>query len=386
MSFSVTRKSQGFVTPAEATPAEILSLSAIDRVAGLRHSVRSLHVFKDGDGAAAKTIRAALARALVPYYPFAGRLVNSGCGGLAVACTGQGAWFAEAAADCALEDVTEFAGGGFVVGIVSVHTIADGLGAAQFINAIGELARGLPKPNVRPIWSRHLIPNPSKFPRPADGSSPELRSLKLQYSTIDISSAHIQHQKAAFFTATGQRCSAFDVATAATWQARTSAIGFDPDEPVHVCFFANTRHILAGVLPPEGGFYGNCFFPVKATATAGKVAGAELVDVVRIVKDAKSRLPGEFAKWAMADFKKDPYELGFTYSSLFVSDWTRLGFREVDYGWGTPVNIIPFAYYDFMAVAIIGPPPLLKEGARVMTQCVKEEHLEAFEKKTNRFA
>lgn len=39
--------------------------------------------------------------------------------------------------------VTEFTCGGFVVGLISVHTIADGLGAGQFINAVADYARGL---------------------------------------------------------------------------------------------------------------------------------------------------------------------------------------------------------------------------------------------------
>jgi len=47
-----------------------------------------------------------------------------------------------------------------VVGLVAVHTLADGLGAAQFINAISEFARGLDKLKIAPVWARALIPNP----------------------------------------------------------------------------------------------------------------------------------------------------------------------------------------------------------------------------------
>lgn len=102
-----------------------------------------------------------------------------------------------------------------------------------------------------------------------------------------------------------------------------------------------------------------------------------------MVRDAKARLPGEFAKWAKGELKKDPYKLSFTYDSMFVSDWSRLGFLEVDYGWGKPVNVVPFAYYDFMAVAIFGAPLAPKKGVRVMMQCVEKEHLPAFEEHMN---
>lgn len=119
---TVTRKSQSFVVPSAPAPVtETLELSSIDRVPGLRHTVRSLHVFRRNDDAAAarrdataaaasrrpaEVIRAALSRALVDYRPFAGRFVGSLVAGEAcVECTDEGAWFVEAVADCSLDDV-----------------------------------------------------------------------------------------------------------------------------------------------------------------------------------------------------------------------------------------------------------------------------------------
>lgn len=104
MSFSVIRSGQSLVGPSEPTPSETLYLSIIDRVPGLRHMVRSLHVFEHGHEPA-KVIKKALSMALVKYYPFAGRFVNSMHGDVRIACTGEGAWFVEATANCSLEDV-----------------------------------------------------------------------------------------------------------------------------------------------------------------------------------------------------------------------------------------------------------------------------------------
>uniref|UniRef100_A0A452XXE1 3'-N-debenzoyl-2'-deoxytaxol N-benzoyltransferase n=1 Tax=Aegilops tauschii subsp. strangulata TaxID=200361 RepID=A0A452XXE1_AEGTS len=277
--------------------------------------------------------------------------------------------------------VTEFTCGGFVVGLISVHTIADGLGAGQFINAVGDYARGLPKPRVSPVWARDLIPDPPRMPAPP----PKLELLDLREFTVDLTPDHIAKAKSDFFMSMGQRCSAFDVCVAKTWQSRTRALRLAgrlaDDHPVHVCFFANTRHLmLAGAAE---GFYGNCFYPVTVTCSSAEVATGEVVDVVRAVRDAKARLAGDVARWAVGGFAQDPYELRFTYDSLFVSDWTRLGFLEADYGWGAPTHVVPFSYHPFMAVAVIGAPPAPKIGARVMTMCVEEAHLPEFRDQMN---
>nr|CAB3462075.1 unnamed protein product [Digitaria exilis] len=408
---------------------ETLELSAIDRVPGLRHAVRSLHVFRnnkddsttthcDDDGAArpAETIRSALSRALVDYRPFAGRFVGSvEAGEACVRCTDEGAWFVEAVANCTLEEVngleyplmlseeellpapeegvestsipimmqvTEFACGGFVVGLVAVHTLADGLGAAQFVTTISEFSRGVDKPTVAPIWSRALIPNPPKLPL---SPQPSFQSFGFEHFVTDCTSAHIAHIKAAYFQATGQYCSTFDVAIAKVWQARTKAIKYKLDSEVHVCFFANTRHLLTEVLPNDGGFYGNCFYPVTVTATAEAVITTGLLDVIKMIRDGKSRLPLEFFSWAAGEAKVDPYQLKFEHNVLFVSDWTRLGFFEVDYGWGPPNHILPFTYADYMAVAVLGAPPSPKKGTRIMTKCVEEKYIMGFKDEMKAF-
>jgi Transferase family len=107
MGFSVTQKIQSLVRPAEPTLTVSESLSIIDRVPGLRHTVRSLHVFEHGQEPA-RVIRNALSKALVWYYPFAGRFVGSvPDGDVHVACTGEGVWFVEAEAGCTLGDVNK---------------------------------------------------------------------------------------------------------------------------------------------------------------------------------------------------------------------------------------------------------------------------------------
>nr|CAD1838459.1 unnamed protein product [Ananas comosus var. bracteatus] len=80
LSFSVRRHSPVLVAPADRTPRELKRLSDIDDQQLLRVQIPIFHFYRRDLSAAAKdedpagVIRDALARALVFYYPFAGRL------------------------------------------------------------------------------------------------------------------------------------------------------------------------------------------------------------------------------------------------------------------------------------------------------------------------
>jgi hypothetical protein len=106
-SFKVTRISEGPVKPASAaTPDETLPLAWVDRYPTHRGLVESMHIFSSGADAAPGVIRDALAKALDYFYPLAGRIVEGEQPGApAIRCTADGVYFAEAEADCSLQDV-----------------------------------------------------------------------------------------------------------------------------------------------------------------------------------------------------------------------------------------------------------------------------------------
>ena len=197
---TVAKSPPELVPPAGPTPGGVLPLSSIDKTAAVRVMVDFIQVFQSSPSSAdyqVAAMRQVFSRELVPYYPVAGRVAPSG---LAVDCTGEGVWFVEAAASCALADVdgldccpllipgelllprpppgeklndlilmaqaTRFTCGGFAVGIRFSHAVFDGHGAAQFLTAVGELARGLQAPSVTPVWDRDAILDPPSPPPP----------------------------------------------------------------------------------------------------------------------------------------------------------------------------------------------------------------------------
>ncbi|CAN1160279.1 Acyl transferase 4 [Linum perenne] len=418
---TVTRHSRTLVRPFRPTPSDTLDLSFIDSLPVLRCNARTLHVYTSGGHHASPVIRAALTRALVPYYPLAGRLKNpqisgdEGC--LQVDCSAQGVWFVDASVDhsitldqlnCCFDDdnvssmpyhhlllpdgaqqgpeleplvqmqVTQFACGGFVIGLIFCHTICDGLGAAQFLNAVGDIARGLDSNHlsVSPVWGRDFFPQQQQH-QLNSSALPIIPRYKLQQTNFDISIDQINHAKKQFLSSTvsGRKtCSTFEIVAASLWKHRTAAIDLDPNSQVQLVFFANCRQMLEPPLPV--GFYGNCFFPVKLTASSDYLKTAAVSDVIDLIQESKRNLRAEFEEYVKGVERKDedPFLSALVYTTLFISEWGRLGFNDVDYGWGRPVNVVPIQGSSVIPVGIVGWLPSPRRGVRLMTWCVEETH------------
>ncbi|KAI3679121.1 hypothetical protein L6452_38430 [Arctium lappa] len=417
-------KSNGSLVPACApTPVEMLHLSRIDRLPALRCNARTLHVFEaiGPPGAAHSIIRQALSKALVPYYPLAGRLNHHHHHHLQVQCTGEGVWFVEASANCTLKSVgyfedvtsipfekllphnppqtqpidplvlmqvTEFEGDGFVMGLTFCHTICDGLGAAQFLNAIGEFARGANQLTIPPVWHRNFLPDQpqtiltNSTPPPPPPAADNY--YELEQANIDIPLHHINQLKQQFLGST------FEIVAAILWRNRTQAIfsslGSENRSMMKLVFFANCRHLVEPPLPK--GFYGNCFFPVTISANSDTLAQAGIGEVVKMIQEAKANLLKQFADWVnhhhhhviinKEEEKEDPFAPALGYSTLFVSEWGKLGFNQVDYGKGPPLHVVPMQGSSIIPVAILGTMPRPNKGIRVMTWCLHNTHLQPF--------
>jgi hypothetical protein len=268
--------------------------------------------------------------------------------------------------------VTTFTCGGFVIGLRTNHAVADGTGAAQFLNAVGDLARGLPEPRVKPVWARDSYPDPDIKPGPL----PELPVLALEYIAFDFPVAYLDKVKSQYAEFSGGKiCSGFDIVIAKLWQCRTRAIGAAPNTEVRLCFFASVRHVLK----LEPGYYGNSIFPVKVCAPAEKVAGASVTEIVGMVRDAKRRMAEECLSWAENRTDgRDPFQMAFNYESVYVSDWSKLGFNDVDYGYGAPMAAGPLVNCDLIACVIVMKAPAPLVGTRLLASCVTKEHADDF--------
>ena len=112
VSFKARRREPQLVSPARPTPRETKPLSDIDDQHPLRYYETVVGFFRNCPGRTDDrpadlkgTFKAALAEALVYYYPIAGRLREAAGGKLVVDCTAQGVVFVEADADVRLEEL-----------------------------------------------------------------------------------------------------------------------------------------------------------------------------------------------------------------------------------------------------------------------------------------
>ncbi|KAL1356111.1 hypothetical protein AAHE18_05G159400 [Arachis hypogaea] len=433
MVFKVTRKPAELVAPAGPTPHELKLLSDIDDQQALRIHYTVVQIFPYQASMAGKdpahVIREALSKALVFYYPFAGRLREGPRGKLMVDCTGEGVLFMEADADVTLDhfgvdflppfpcfdellcdvpsshdgiinsplllfQVTRLKCGGFIFVIRVNHTMCDGSGFMQFLKGIAEIAQGAGKPSILPVWCRELLC--ARDPPRVTYIHPEYNQLPLQ---DDNKSASFKPCHASFFFGSkeidamrfllpphiAQSSNTFDVLTACLWRCHTAALHWqNPNQEVRFMCVANARFEPCRLNPPlPEGYYGNAFVLPAAVSTVAKLCGRPLSYALELVKKAKKEASEEYVH-STADLMaiKGRPALSLT-GSFIVSDITKSEIRDVDYGWGKPLYIGPdkAGIDDVPGLSYFIPYTNSKgEYGRVVLICLPEEAMKRFEK------
>ncbi|CAL4933506.1 unnamed protein product [Urochloa decumbens] len=400
--FTVRRQPAVLVAPAAPTPRELKLLSDLDDRDSMRVQIASIYFYRRNEAMGgedpARVIRDAVARALVSYYPLAGRLREHDGGKLAVDCTAEGVLFVQADADVGIEhfgdallppfpcieelifdvpgssailntplllfQVTRLACGGFILAVRENHTMADAQGLTQFLVAVAELARGAQAPTVPPVWERELLlaRNPPQPPVPnnlnnqqvpPDSSNTNKAQGQGSSSSIMLPPDNELTLRSFFFgphevaairaqlpTHLQERATRFDAVAGWLWKSRTLALApADPNEAMSLLVVVNARG--RGKYIPAG-YYGNAFAVPTAVSTAGELRANPVGYAVELVKKAKDEVNGMEYMRSAADLialrrgRVVPRVIPgpATYS---LSDMARARFDDLDFGWGKPV-------------------------------------------------
>ncbi|KAL1533754.1 benzyl alcohol O-benzoyltransferase-like [Salvia divinorum] len=369
-------------------------------------------------------IREAIAKALVFYYPLAGRLREHTGRKLVVECTGQGVLFAEADADATLQhfgedalyppfpnlddisldmpdnlgiwgdiplmliQVTRLKCGGFIFSNCFSHTMCDAIGAFQFLSAVSELARGSAFPSIRPVWERHLLtahqpPRVSFTHREYDvatslGGGTHATLDQMVERSFYFSSAKISALRRSLPPHL-KRCSKFEIVAGCMWRGQTIALSPKPDEEIRFSMVVDNRKHINPPLPM--GYYGNVIaFPVAIT-TAGELSKNTLHYAVELVMKAKREAAsGEYLRSVASLMVMRDRPTLTAVNTYVVSNLMHIGLKQMDVGWGMAayggvskgiywptVNIQVAWYSDF------------KDGF-VVPVCLPLESMKVFEK------
>ncbi|KAA8534044.1 hypothetical protein F0562_031561 [Nyssa sinensis] len=383
------------VTPSDATPSRVLALSTLDSQLFLRFTIEYLLVYRSRQSldktATTTRVKAALGRALVPYYPLAGR-VRARCdgSGLEVVCRAQGAVFIEAVSDHTASDfdraprfvtqwrkllslqvadvlkgcpplvvqLTWMADGAAALGVGFSHCICDGIGSAEFLNLFAELATGRSKLSdykPKPVWERHLL-NPTSLGSARDNSVahpefnrvPDLCGFLSRFSEERLSPTSITFDKKILnelkkHAASTSRPSellftSFEVLSAHVWRSWARALNLPGNQILKLLFSINVRDRVKPSLPT--GFYGNAFVLGCAQTSVKDLAEKGLGYASGLVRRAKERVGDEYVRQVVelvSGNRASPDSVGV----LIVSQWSRLGLERVDFGMGRPVQVGP---------------------------------------------
>ncbi|KAJ4978135.1 hypothetical protein NE237_008915 [Protea cynaroides] len=370
------------VSPAVKTMDELYFLSNLDLYQNL--TISTLFCYKSDtrstNNDVCEVIKQALAEVLVHYYPFAGRLAMDSDGKLVVNCTGEGAVFVEAVANCKLGllgdisksdfkmlgklvhtcpsssiiempllvvQVTRFKCGGFVLGVANNHCMADGVSIVEFVNSWAETARGLPI-TVLPFLDRRIMR--SRQPPKIEFSHHEFYEMKDIPKSVLASKDEVLVRKSFCFNdkkvtqlrtlamedGKVENCSNFTLVAAYTWRVMTEALKMEDDQQTKLVFAVNLRSKFNPPLPK--GYFGNAIFHPCCICSAGELTSKPLSFAVKLVQDAIKSVNEEYVRSAI-----DSYEVKganpFAAFTLLISAWTKLGFLDIDFGWGKPDQI-----------------------------------------------
>ena len=223
--------------------------------------------------------------------------------------------------------------------------MSDGVGIAQFLNALGEMARGAARPTVPPVWNREIL-------RPREKPTVEFPHHEYDQPTLDefkqVTAPQDEMSIKSFFfglreieslkrQVEGSKCTTFEAVSACLWQSRTKALNLPSHQDLRLLFALNARSRFQPPLP--AGFYGNTISFACAQAKAGDLSDQPLSFVVKLIKESTRMIDEEYMRSVidMMEVKGRPLikDGGF----YFVSEMSKLELGEADFGWGKPVYV-----------------------------------------------
>ncbi|KAL2892717.1 Fatty alcohol:caffeoyl-CoA acyltransferase [Bienertia sinuspersici] len=252
--------------------------------------------------------------------------------------------------------VTNLRCGGMILCTAINHCLCDGIGTSQFLNAWAHITSN---PNsdlpIKPFHTRHVLkprsPPQVTFTHPMFSDSnitPEfgenscfalnkyLQSQPLVATSITFNSSQILTLKSKITPS--QKCTTFEALASHTWQAWVKSLNVSYLVKVKLLFSVNIRKRVKPEL--SEGYYGNGFVLGCAETTVKDLVTNNLCHGLKLVQQAKSCLDDDYIR-SMIDMLEDKKVKTDLSVSLVISQWSKFGLEDLDFGSGKPLQMGP---------------------------------------------
>ncbi|XP_010500344.1 PREDICTED: shikimate O-hydroxycinnamoyltransferase-like [Camelina sativa] len=416
------------VRPAAETPVTNLWNSHVDLIIAKYHTP-SVYFYRP-TGASnffdPQVLKDALSKALVPFYPMAGRLKKDDDGRIEIDCNDAGVLFVVADTLSVIDDLGDFAPsltlrqlipdvdysvgvhtlpllvvqvtffkcGGASLGVGMQHHVADGFSGLHFINAWSDMARGLDL-TIPPFIDRTLLrardpPQPA-FDHVEYQPSPSIRIPSSKPGPDDNTVSIFKISRDLLLALKGKSkqdgntvsYSSYEVLAGHVWRSVCKARGLPDDQETKLYVAIDGRSRLCPQLPP--GYFGNVIFSATPLTLAGDLLSKPTWYAAGKIHDVIVRMDDNYLRSALDYLEMQPdlsalVRCASTYKcpNLGITSWVRLPMYDADFGWGRPIFVGPGAI-AYEGLSFLLPSPT-NDGSLSLAIALQSEHMKLFEK------
>lgn len=231
-----------------------------------------------------------------------------------------------------------------MLGLSMNHCMFDGIGAMEFVNDWGEIARGH-KLKTLPFMDRSILKarNPPKpefshheFAEIDDVSnSADLYKEEMMYRSFCFTPEKLEQlRKKVLEDGSLEKCTTFEALSAFVWRARSQALNLSPDQQTKLLFAVDGRQRFDPPIPEK--FFGNGIVLTNSLCKAGELVDNPLSFSVKLVQEAVKMVTDGYMRSAIDYFEATRLRPSLA-ATLLITTWSRLSFHTTDFGWGEPV-------------------------------------------------
>ncbi|XP_037449713.1 putrescine hydroxycinnamoyltransferase 1-like isoform X1 [Triticum dicoccoides] len=373
-----------FVTPAVDTLRKALWLSALDLMLANRGYTPLVHFYRRCPGTettddffSVTKLKTALGKALVGFYPMAGRLRVDADGRLEIDCNSKGMLFLVARSQLTIDDfsdlkpsprlrrlfvpqmlsaevcatqVTFFKCGGVALGTAVHHGTMDGISTFHFFQTWSTFSRDGDRAVVKlPYHDRtHLC---ARYPPAVHPDTLSLFCLKINLSqplgavVNEVFTLRKDQLSTLKRICGGSGVSTFSAVSAHLWQCMCLARQLPPNSTTRLAFAANIRRAMTPPFPD--GYFGNAVINVSVADEARGIASGDLAYIAHRIKDTLGRVDDELVRSAVDYLELDqakrdnsPAIGNLLATDMRVVSWLSMPLYDVDFSWGKPLAVL----------------------------------------------